>query len=69
MCESFVKDGVVILNGTEDVKTMAQKMEERRKQAKLSKVNAEITTNTTCNHWIITGKIGQNPTLILLRKM
>ena len=28
-------------------------MEERRKQAKLSKVNAEITTNTTCNHWII----------------
>ena len=27
-------------------------MEERRKQEKLSKVNAEITTNTTCNHWI-----------------
>ena len=46
--KSFVKDDV-ILNGTEDVK----KMEERRKQAKLSKVNAEITTNTTCNHWII----------------
>ena len=49
---SFVKDDV-ILNGTEDVKKMAEKMEERRKQAKLSKVNAEITTNTTCNHWII----------------
>ena len=51
--KSFVKDSVVILNGTEDVKKMAEKMEERRKQAKLSKVNAEITTNTTCNHWII----------------
>ena len=49
---SFVKDDV-ILNGTKDVKKMAEKMEERRKQAKLSKVNAEITTNTTCNHWII----------------
>ena len=52
--KSFVKDDVIILNGTEeDVKKMAEKMEERRKQAKLSKVSAEIITNTTCNHWII----------------
>ena len=49
---SFVKDDV-ILNGTEDVKKMAEKMEERRKQAKLSKVSAEIITITTCNHRII----------------